>query len=349
MPIARKASCAQRGGAHIVVCNLAQRQGRSRSKLATCTAFEMPWLMNQANSCIISRLRIFWPVWQKFSKPKENNFANKMPRSQIIPLPGIPHPHRVSACKTWVAAAPCSYWPNELTFNASPCQSFKVKLLSCRAHSWSGIGSLSKRTNAIPAVKMGSGLRRQRAAYIVGRGGGETSSCDGSRTGLREAEGSLAAAGILKGDIFCTNTWHRYRSSFVVVLVGDLPRKYCVADRAGLHVCPCRYFAVSGRCEHEQCVRRILGTGNIDLSTVGQWRGGRPPQLPQEGMELCCALVRPGGIGRRGKAAGNQAPSHWLCLPRLAACSLAASPKGSVTLKSLVIVKYKIFPQNSYS
>ena len=47
---------------------------------------------------------------------------------------------------------------------------------------------------------------------------------------------------------------------------------------SSLNLCPCHYFAITGRCEHEQCGHAILGAGSIDLAVVGR-QPGRPAQL----------------------------------------------------------------------
>ncbi|OLQ05858.1 Ankyrin-1 [Symbiodinium microadriaticum] len=68
----------------------------------------------------------------------------------------------------------------------------------------------------------------------------------------------------------------RYRSNFVVVVTGELPCMYWLTTCSDLYICSCKYFAVSGRCEQEQCVHHILHTGDIDLTLVGQVAGRQP-------------------------------------------------------------------------
>ena len=70
-------------------------------------------------------------------------------------------------------------------------------------------------------------------------------------------------------------TWLQHRERFVVVLTGPIADRYWMVGQKDLYLCACKYFAVSGRCEHEQCIHYMLGTGNIDLRVVGS-KGGRP-------------------------------------------------------------------------
>ena len=84
-------------------------------------------------------------------------------------------------------------------------------------------------------------------------------------------------AGILRSDNFSLPDWRALRVKFVVVLTGPEASKYWMSRTSALYLCSCTYFAVAGRCEHEQCVHHILGTGNIDLTVVGS-KGGRPPK-----------------------------------------------------------------------
>ena len=51
---------------------------------------------------------------------------------------------------------------------------------------------------------------------------------------------------------------------------------YWLTTCSDLYICSCKYFAVSGRCEQEQCVHHILHTGDIDLTLVGQVAGRQP-------------------------------------------------------------------------
>ena len=84
-------------------------------------------------------------------------------------------------------------------------------------------------------------------------------------------------AGILRSDNFSLPDWRALRVKFVVVLTGPEASKYWMSRTSALYLCSCTYFAVAGRCEHEQCVHHILGAGNIDLTVVGS-KGGRPPK-----------------------------------------------------------------------
>jgi hypothetical protein len=52
-----------------------------------------------------------------------------------------------------------------------------------------------------------------------------------------------------------------------------------------LYLCSCTYFAISGRCEHEQAVHTHLGTGGLDARIVGErpGRGRKAKQTPPLG------------------------------------------------------------------
>ncbi|CAE7708781.1 Nlrc3, partial [Symbiodinium sp. CCMP2456] len=95
--------------------------------------------------------------------------------------------------------------------------------------------------------------------------------------------GSKKSMQTLKGDNFSVESWRQHRAKFVVVLVGQLASKYWLTQRDDLYLCACKYFAVAGRCEHEQCVHHILKSGGIDLTVVGRLHG-RPP-LPSSGSK----------------------------------------------------------------
>ena len=65
----------------------------------------------------------------------------------------------------------------------------------------------------------------------------------------------------------------------VVVLTGAIATKHWYADATDLYLCSCTYFAVSGRCEHEQCIHGLLDTGGLDMETLGaRTRRGRKAQ-----------------------------------------------------------------------
>ena len=64
--------------------------------------------------------------------------------------------------------------------------------------------------------------------------------------------------------------WMELRVNNVVVLSGDVATQYWFADGEELYVCSCNYFAITGRCEHEQCVHSLLGTGGLDANIVGK-------------------------------------------------------------------------------
>ena len=128
--------------------------------------------------------------------------------------------------------------------------------------------------------------------------------------------------GILQGDTFSVDTWCRYRSNFVVVLTGELPRKYWLTTRSGLYLCSCKYFAVSGRCEHEQCVHHILHTGDIDLTLVGQVVGRPPRDHPSKRGWSSAALYWSGQAADKEKQRQQEAKRRATGFLPAAPCSL---------------------------
>ena len=86
-------------------------------------------------------------------------------------------------------------------------------------------------------------------------------------------------------------TWLQHRERFVVVLTGPIADRYWMVGQKDLYLCACKYFAVSGRCEHEQCIHYMLDTGNIDLRVVG-CKGGRPPKPVSSNRGWSSAALR---------------------------------------------------------
>ena len=105
-----------------------------------------------------------------------------------------------------------------------------------------------------------------------------------TETDLTELQSLWRAAGIITNlggrDRLCWDRWVALRHTHVVVLAGEMAARYWLVPNAtsSLNLCPCNYFAITGRCEHEQCGHAILGTGSIDLAVVGR-QPGRPAQL----------------------------------------------------------------------
>ena len=89
--------------------------------------------------------------------------------------------------------------------------------------------------------------------------------------------------------------------------------------RTGLYFCNCKCFAVAGRCEHEQSVHHILGTGDIDLTVVGQQPGKPPLPVPSKRGWSFVALYRAGQTVRR------QAHCYWLSAQERATRQLPAN------------------------
>jgi hypothetical protein len=110
------------------------------------------------------------------------------------------------------------------------------------------------------------------------------------------------AAGAQSLDV---DKWMELRYEKVVVLTGAIATKHWYADATDLYLCPCTYFAVSGRCEHEQCIHSYLETGGLDMETLGQRsrRGRKPTSSVTCPRGLSSAAV----LGRREAAAEAEA------------------------------------------
>ena len=113
---------------------------------------------------------------------------------------------------------------------------------------------------------------------------------------------SWSAAGAHALDV---DKWMELRYEKVVVLTGAIATKHWYTDATNLYLCPCTYFAVSGRCEHEQCIHSYLGTGGLDVESLGQ--RSRRGRKPQSSVTCPRGLSSAAVLGRRETAAEAEA------------------------------------------
>lgn len=98
--------------------------------------------------------------------------------------------------------------------------------------------------------------------------------------------------GVLTGqgstETFHPKVWYRYRYHRCVVLGNPWSAKLWRSQTMQLLLCSCTPFALSGRCEHEQCAAHLMaapGQGTLDVPGLApacaqRTRTGRPMKDP---------------------------------------------------------------------